>query len=1195
MKLKSLELHGFKSFPDKTTINISDGMTVIVGPNGSGKSNISDAIKWVLGELSSKSIRGNKMEDIIFGGAAGRSPMSFAEVSIVLDNTGDNKIDSEFDEIKVTRRYYRSGESEYLLNNKIVRLKDIVELFMNTGIGKNGYSIVGQGKVAEILSQKSEERRIIFEEAAGISKYKVRKNDAEKRLAETDDNLVRVSDLVNEIGGRLPTLEKDAAKAKIYIDLFEQKKAVDIGIYVYDLEKIINNSKYIEEDYINSKIELDSVDELLKSYDDRIEHLNNITNENNNLFEQNNIKKQKLIEAKHTNESNLLVYKNDLSHFSNSLVEVNEQKKIVAGSIDKANKLISDLHIKLSDEEKNKDTLSINLKNINEELENIRNENADLSERINEEADKKNKINDNIINSKIRLSALGENSVSISEQKPQIESQINKNLEYKETNIKKKETILSTIDIYNSKITNIKNQIDNLTTQKKNISEDTSTISEKYNIILRDYSSSEERANTLKLMEEHFEGYLNSVKSVMEAYKNHIIDGIVGPVSKLISTSPDYNVAIETALGNNIQNVVVEDEKAAKDAIEYLKKTNSGRLTFYPVSSMKSNSFIFPNDLDKESGFIGKACELINFESRLNSIISSLLGRVAVFDNLNNATLSAKKHNYSFKIVTLDGQVINIGGSYTGGSAKHDSGILSRKHVIDSLSEKCFELKNQADELTKIINDNNIKIQSLDDEIASLNSESSLFSALINSENSSLEFTNQKLNEIDSTVASLTEELELLEKRSHDNSVEINKINEEFSESTKLLTDSEEKLSQLNNKLISNNSNINGLIDKKNALLVSLSIKGKDIDNLNDLIINTTKQINDLNNDLTSLNDKHSSISDNINKTKSSVSETQDSINKINIEIQEAEKQEKKLAAISSDYENEINELRSKSKEKSSERDTLLVRYTSLSSQMDSISTQKAQITDRLWEDYELSYSAAKELNKSPVTEETRSLKINEQTKLRRKIKELGSVNTGAIEEYTSTKERYDFFTKQIGDLNKSRKDIIEIIEKMEVEMRERFLKTFNDVNDNFGIVFSELFGGGTASLSLVDSENVLTSGIEINVAPPGKIIKNLKLLSGGEQAFVAIAIYFSILKVSPSPFCILDEIESALDEINVDRFAKYARQFMDQTQFIIITHRRGTMEEADTLYGITMQEKGISKVLSININEVERKTGVKL
>ncbi len=1196
MRLKSLELHGFKSFPDRTKLSFESGVTVIVGPNGSGKSNISDAIRWVLGELSTKNIRGNKMEDVIFGGTDNRSPMGFAEVSLTIQNSGDNRIDMDYDEITITRRYYRSGDSEYLINNKVVRLKDIVELFMNTGIGKTGYSMIGQGRISEIISQKSEERRIIFEEAAGISKYRYKKHDAEKRLAEAEGNLDRVQDILSELASRIGPLEKDAAKAKIYLELYEEKKALDIGLAVFDLSTITSRREIAEKDFVVASRELEILDDTIASLEKREEALYQEKMQNQSAYEEAMQHEGDLASRFSSLHADLLVSRTRLEHLEQTLRELADAYRLTEAQIKEKQTEIVSLH----SEKESKATELASQKSAYAEteasLESARLENVSAQRRYDELQRQKESASQNLTDVRIKLSALDVAKSTNDSRQEEYSAQISETQERLTSLLRKQTVAKENLHTYEEKRAEKQSTLDALRTDTAALRTSRERCQQEQNRLAGEISARQQRAATLRRMEEHFEGYSRSVKFLAEATKNGRLTGICGTVSQLITVDRPYALAIETALGANIQNMVVVDESAAKNAIALLKRENAGRATLYPLTSVKGSNFNGDlNALSAQEGFIGLASDLVRFDKRYSGVISYLLGRTLLFDNLDNATKSAKASGYRHRIVTLDGQIINAGGSFTGGSASRESGILTRSAEIEDILSQQKKLEEKLSALQAQLDRDDASIAKAEREIESLGSELSLITILYNSEQSNLTMLESRMREEEQNLMNLSAASGKLDEAETEKLREAAVLRTEEASLSQQLTALSVEMDGVQQEKNRTASLLEERISQKNAGLVTISIQTKELERIAERIAETEQQITQLSEELLRSTARQTAVQEEKVKLAVKISETETAADALNAEIGEIKSKGRSLTERSLELEQQAAALRQSSREKANDRERLFRNYTTLESALDRINAEQDKLTERLWEEYELTYAEAREKVTEPITEETRAPSITRQNRLRSKIRELGSVNVGAVEEYKQVKERYELLNAQVEDLNKSKRDFADIIEKLETEMCQRFTDTFEKVNENFKEVFAQLFGGGHANLSLSDPANVLTSGIEIEVAPPGKIIKNLKLLSGGEQVFVAIAIFFAILKVNPSPFCLLDEIESALDEVNVDRFAAYARMFSNNTQFIIITHRRGSMEAADTLYGVTMQEKGISKILTMNVNEVEQKLGVKL
>ncbi len=1197
MRLKSLEIHGFKSFPDKTTINFDTGMTVIVGPNGSGKSNISDAMRWVLGELSTKNIRGTKMEDVIFGGSATRSPMGYAEVSLVIDNTGSgNRIAVDYDEVEVTRRYYRTGESEYMINRKPARLKDIHEMFMNTGVGKTGYSIVSQGKAAEIISQKSDERRNIFEEAAGISKYRYKKNEAERKLQSTNDNLLRLNDIKYELEGRIGPLEKDAEKAKRYLEFYDKKKQADVSLWLYDIKDLKEKLDTSSKEFILSGKELEIADETIQSLENQSERLYASFQENKIKSEKNDSELRNANEQKYGLENSVNILKNEIEHIEQLILQGkneftlrSEEKTKLENELNDSQNKLEELKSKLEQSEKERSDADSLLEEALLEL-------VTLEDELLKIEDEKKEQENTIVQKQLELSSLSGSRKSEDERLETLKFEIEeleKNIEVLKERASKAE---KTTEGYKKKADEAKQAADDADKKIAECDVSLQSLKDNLNTLYIDMASKKQKADALKRMEEHFEGYANSVRFVMNEAKKNTINGVCGPVSKLIKVSPKYTLAIETALGANLQNIVVEDDEVAKKAISLLKQNNAGRATFYPLTSIQASGLsVDIAKLERLNGYIGVADSLTETEAKYNIISKYLLGRTVVFDNIDNAGFAAKQLNYKVRLVTLDGQIINAGGSYTGGSAKKDSGMLTRSSDIDKLTKDCEKLQVEIDkvnsECEKIAKEKDALTKQRD----SLSGNGALLTSLLNAENtqyevlkSQIEFDVEKLNGLKNEIEKLekSEDFYLEEKTKSENELQV--ISSHIDE---INTRIESKKTEIAEK----NAEIEGLRSRNSESVIRLTEDRKDLEALVRLLDSQRLQIEALStrlyecqSDLEKLEEKLTRSTDKLKIDTKNHQET-------SLLIAELEKERTGFTEILDEFERKSNEIRLKIKEKTNSRELIFRAYTQLEGKCQQLKNELDKSSERIWDEYELTYSTASEQGYPAVTHENRSEIARELAEYKNKLKGLGNVNVNAIEEYKDVKERYDFMSSQISDLESAEKQLTNIITQLETEMRDRFSTAMKDINMHFKAVFKELFGGGTAELVLTNPEDVLTSGIDINVAPPGKIIKNLVSLSGGEQAFVAIALFFAILKVNPTPFCILDEIESALDEVNVVRFAEYAKKYSDATQFIMITHRRGTMESADTLYGVTMYEKGISKVLAVNVRDIEDKLGVKL
>ncbi len=1195
MYLKSLELHGFKSFPNRTVLSFERGATVIVGPNGSGKSNISDAMRWVLGELSSRNIRGTRMEDVIFGGTDDRRPMGFAEVSVTFDNSDpENRLDSEFDEVVVTRRYFRTGESEYLINRQPKRLRDIYELFMNTGVGREGYSIIGQGKIAEIISKKSDERRNIFEEAAGISKYRHRKEESERKLKATQDNLDRVRDILLELENRVGPLEKEAEKARKGLALYEEKKRADVSLWLFDTKKIRDDIEEAEKAFKLSKHELEIVDQVISDLEAQNENLYNKAQANRLLSEQLLDNIRSTTDRLHQLDNALRVAESDFAHSA----ELTEQCRIRISEIDAniaaVNKNRDEYLARRAETEGKLKSILDNRLEYLAEGQKLAEEIAVARRALEEALDELTVEENSATNLKVRIDVLKNSKISDGTKSQDVEREIER---YEELSVGLREEA----DLAEKNAAGFKKSIaekDEILTSSSEKIEALTEERESENVTLRslkvEHDTLLEKADALERMNEHFEGYAESIKFVMREYNAGNISGagrIFGPLSSLINVDKRYITAIETALGASLQNIVVENEDTAKAAINALKRANAGRATFYPITAIKS---AIETDEIREAknmeGFIGRADTLVNSNNEYRSIIEWLLLRTVVFDNIDSASAAAKRLKYKVKIVTLDGQIINAGGAFTGGSAKRDSGILSRRTTVN-------ELRERADRINSEINGIEIRLAEIEKQMTEAREahkdaeqEKELLLSLSRSQFAALDNANAKFNANN----------EILEKLRYDYNNLIGQQEKAEEELLALASEYEANLERIAalKEFRAKKGEETGILDDKNDEISSkaneLYIKAaeakRDVEAVDELISTLDARIADLNLEKDAQNARIADLAEKRRGIDEKKLRGNSEYEVLERELDSLNKKRSEVETGSDEFERELTTIRQSVKEKTASRQVCYEALVRNENRHMQLLEKQDKLGSVLWDDYEITYEDAVALEYPPVTEENRDEVAHNQASCRAKLRALGGYNPAAIEEYAEVKERYDTLNAQFTDLTHSYEELTDIIARLEVEMRSSFVNAFEAINRNFGITFKELFGGGNAELSLTDPEDVLTSGIEIKAAPPGKIIKNLSLLSGGEQSFVAIALLFAILKVNPTPFCILDEIEAALDEVNVYRFGDYIKKFDDGTQFILITHRRGTMEIGDRLYGVTMPQRGISQAIELNVNEIEGK-----
>ena len=1197
MFLKSIELQGFKSFPEKTVLTFKEGITVIIGPNGSGKSNIADAMRWVLGEVSSRNIRGAKMEDIIFGGAETRKPSSFAQVSLTLDNSGnEDKLPIEYDEVTVTRRYFRGGDSDYLINGKQCRLKDIHALFMNTGIGKGGYSVIGQGKIAEIISLKSEERRIVFEEAAGISKYKFNKNEALKKLTSTRENLTRLNDINSVLASRVGPLEKESEKARKYLDIYEEKRMLDVALWLYDMAEL---TKRIAS--LRGTFEIYSND--LEMTEGEAERL---TEQNTALFDSIQELKRQMEKC----NTELSRTQNDRNEATNKAAFATAEAQHLKEKTEELTSRLSDLRASLSDAEKQRNEKEAQY---NASLE----KDAELQAKQKESQASYDAVCAQIDECALELSELAERMRQLNDEAIELRIRLTVTDTSDAADTEKQSELGASVDAQNGIIAGLQAQLADAEKSEKKYADKLAETEqaqsevkaaqaeneEKRKVLQRTkddadvaYQVAERKAEALRRMEELFEGYSHATRFVMDEYKRGNLSGIYAPVSQVISVPEKYGTAIECSLGSALQNIVVEDEEAAKAAMYALKNAGAGRTTFLPVATVRPSYLQEADRLKGMKGFEGIASDLVSSDKKFTDICKNLLGRTAVFDNIDNAVACARALGYKIRIVTLDGQQINAGGSFTGGSGIKDSGILSRGREIEALSDVMKKCKKTSD-------DADIKLKALEKEAAALSlrsdnltAESGIISALQNEAGAAVKVAAARLEEARGRATEIEAEMTGITEKSEQRRLERERDSARLDEINGLLERENERSADLDAKMNGYNEDQQRLRSALEEARVKAAENARGTAAYGESLNESESTCAVLQNSIRTVSDQIDRIREKLAENAERSGRTATDLSSYEQRIKELEEQIKRLSAETEKLESRYTESRGEEREKNEQKQQLIEKKVQAQSRLENAEAEREKLKDVLIENYELSYSEAKEKAAEygcpEVNESTRPELFRRQTELKGKMRALGHVNVSAIEEYQEVKKQHDELTAQIADLTNSETDLLQIIEKLDSEMKTGFVTAFENINLHFGQVFRRLFGGGTAELVLREPDNVLESGIDINVAPPGKIIKNLSLLSGGEQSFVAIAIYLALLEVNPTPFIMLDEIEAALDEVNVDRFAQYITETQDRTQFILITHRRGTMEAAEKLYGVTMPVKGISKVLSVDIDEIEEKIG---
>lgn len=1188
MRLKSLEVQGFKTFPDKTKLSFEQGITSVVGPNGSGKSNISDAIRWVLGEQSPKSLRCSKMEDVVFNGTDKRKRQGYAEVTLNIDNS-DRFLDFNGDEIAVTRRYYRSGESEYLINKAAVRLKDINELFMDTGLGRDGYSMIGQGKIDSIVSSKGEDRREIFEEAAGISRYRYRKTEAERRLKSTEENLLRLRDIVTELEERVGPLEKQSEKAQQFLKFSEEKRGLEIALWLRTLDNSQDRIKSQEEKISIAKAQYDEAESALESIQNETEEIYLKNGQMMSRIEEIRGKISGLEGEISETRAKISVAENDILHNRENIERINGEIAQSQKNSDELEKTVAEkesriavLDSEIIQKQKHYGELSEELNTINIDS----GKSGDVLQRLSAElAALTSQSADQRVIDMTSESGIAE----LTSRKEALEASVGERQEQINTLGELFENYGAKLEKLDEKTDSLSNTISGLQMKQASKEKKKNELKAECDRLTLDHRELGRKISFLENLERNLEGFSKSVKLVVNASKSGRLKGVCGPVSRVISVPSKYGVAIETALGAAMQNIVVESDEDAKQAIRYLKSTDGGRATFLPLNTIKPRE-LNENNLDDCYGFVGIASSLCSCDERFKNILSNLLGKIVIAEDLNCAASIAKRYSYRFRVVTLDGQVVNAGGSLTGGSLNKNTGLLSRAGEIKSLkseSEKLAEkLKTSQtgfEEISREYSAIDAQLLGSGAELSRLEHDKVRLEAERRSCQTELENTRGL---IDSAKAEISE----CEKKTEALKSDGRNAKERLTQLAKAISDTEEQINSVTGNRAQLTQKREELSAKLQSIRLEIVTSQKDIDALNAEIVFAKSTGRDQNQRALELNAQ-------IQRSEDSIKEAQNKIQEYNSQIEKLENTQKshneQIEAINTQrdmLEKRSAEIRNIERNKTSEREVSGRELARLEERKINIQKEYDEIIAKLWEEYELTKREAEQSAVKIDDESAAQRRLNE---LKRGIKALGNVNVSAIEEYKEVSERYAFMSGQVGDVEKSKNEIEKLIVNLTKQMKESFVESFDEINKNFTYTFKELFGGGTASLALADPENILTSGIDIFVHPPGKIVVHLDALSGGEKALVAIALYFSIMKVRPAPFCVMDEIEAALDDVNVYRFASYLRNMTNNTQFILITHRRGTMEEADVLYGVTMQDEGISKLLELRSTEVAAKLGI--
>ena len=1180
MVFKELEIQGFKSFPDKVKITFDAGVTGVVGPNGSGKSNLSDAVRWVLGETSSRQLRAaGKMEDVIFGGTRRRSAMGFASVRLTLDNTG-HTLDVDADEVTIGRKYYRSGDSEYTINGQVCRLRDVYELLLDTGIGRDGYSVIGQGRIAEIVAAKSSERREIFEEACGIAKYRYRKTEAERRLAAAGENLERLRDILGELESRVGPLEKESAKAQKFLELSEQRKTLEVTLWTDSVHRARDTVRQQVRDYETAQADYERFDGEAKAAEQEAEEIRMQAQQLTIAVERLNGDIRSITEQISGSDSRIAVLENDILRNEESIASL--RSEIEAGEQDgaEADAALQRHRAVAAKMEVEGEKLAAEIDALNAELEQL----ADAS---NASGARKDTLRAEITDltakrteAQVAQAAAEAAEETARQRLPALEQAVQEGTDQWET---ARQDLTDTIR-YREMLTENEKQLANVRSglelklkNRKTALDEADTAEQRLG---RELDAARQRLSVLRELEKNMDGYQNSVKAVMRAAGARRLRGIIGPVSAILKVEPGCEVAVETALGAALQNIVVENEAAAKAAIALLRSDNAGRATFLPLDTVQPGVF-----RGRLSGTARLASSLVQADARYDNIVSNLLGRIIVVEDINEASRVARDNGFRSRVVTMDGQVINAGGSFTGGSVQRSAGLFTRKQEMEELriraaklqkdclaaQEKTDQCKEQVDalqaELTATASE---QITAANDRVRAEAEQKRLEAAAAQLETA----RNARRQEIDTLQAALADSRAKAE------------------DAAKLQAELTAKIDRRTAEMSRIAEGDDSFLTRQNALTQDLSAKRleqvtrqKDAELAYSQIAALEQRARDAAARRTSLEESVAALAARSDACRAEIADirqtradSQTTIAQKEAEIREAT--QKRLARQQAE-----TETLARARTAADSREEMSREMARLAERKAAAESEYDQTVAKLWDEYQLSVSQAEALC---VEFDSLPALRAQVADLRGKIHALGSVNVSAIEEYKEVKARYDALVTQVTDVEESRNELSRMISKLSAQMREIFTDSFRAINENFGRVFAELFGGGEASLVLEDESDVLSSGIGIRVAPPGKVIKNLEALSGGEQALVAISIYFAILAVNPAPFCILDEIEAALDDANVVRFAQYLRRVSDKTQFIVITHRRGTMEAANVLYGVTMQEDGVSKLLKLDLEQVD-------
>lgn len=1181
MILKSLELQGFKTFPDKTSLQFERGITSVVGPNGSGKSNISDAMRWVLGEQSVRTLRCSKMEDVIFNGTPQRKALGFAEVTLTIDNA-DRRLPFDNDTVAVTRRYYRSGESEYLINKNTVRLKDINELFMDTGLGRDGYSIIGQGKIDSIVAARSEDRREIFEEAAGISRYRYRKEESERRLNKAEENLVRLRDILSELEGRVEPLRLQAEKAEQFIALDKEKKGLEIGIWLETLDRSGRVLREHGEKISLAQAQHGELEEEIQSIAQRTEENLREVNQCTVGMEEARAQAAALDEQAVRAEGEASLLENDAAHNRENLHRLEGQVEEASRSGQDVDQEISGKREEMAQKERQIQESRDRLLAFTQRLEELRQGADEATRQMEQAAVELAQYNASLAEQRIALSSIQTSVVEIRHRAGAVEESVRQAQERLASAQQEARELEELLQAAETAVSGRENAVKGYEMRLESRRRRAQQAKEAWDKLVLDGNEQLRRAKLLTDLERNLEGFSQSVKQVVKEAGRGMLSGVCGPVTQLLKTPREYAVALETALGASMQHIVVETEQDAKNAIRLLKQRDWGRATFLPLTTIRGNVYD-PREIQQLPGFVGMANTLCSCEEKYGSIRDSLLGRVAVAEDLDSAAAIAKRTGYRLRVVSLDGQVVNAGGSLTGGSKGRSSGLLSRASEIQRIREKAADLQRQAEAAQQEYRQRQGELSSCEAELDAARGE------LSSAQEERIRITSERAR-VSRELEQLAETAAGLEKEQSDSEGRLQELGEREKAVRAAISQLEgqvrqaetesQRLSGIREEQMSHCDEISQTIQE--IRLGEFSAQ-KDWDALAAAVASLEERKRDsagavlrLRQEMDALREKNTHLEQ----------QRQAALVRAQEQKGQAEAKRQSLQSIAqqrSGLEREAQSLREREREVTALRENVGRELARLQERSENLQKEYDAILSRMWEEYELTRREAEEVGERIEDLLTAQRRLAE---LKNKIKALGAVNVGAVVEYQEVSERYAFLKGQVDDVEKSKAELLELIQDLTKHMRQQFTERFAQINQNFGQIFRELFGGGAAELSFTDDSDVLTSGIEIKVHPPGKIVTHIESLSGGEKALVAISIYFAIMRVNPPPFCVLDEIEAALDDVNVARFAQYLRRMSRQSQFITITHRRGTMEGSDMLYGVTMQDQGISKLLALRTEE---------